>query len=130
MGLEQNMIYARSRGLLRHMPVRMSRHENDRNGDIPFTQTLSHVQPIDVRHLVVDHQAIDIVRVNGRQQRQGGTERANLETMGFEKKSQRLKHSRIVVQTADCVLRGISSSSKAGAFPLLIPSEAGSMILI
>jgi hypothetical protein len=57
-----------------------------------------------VGQFVIDYQAIDVVRVNGSQQRHGGAERTNPEPMGFEKKSQRLTHGRVVIENANFVL--------------------------
>lgn len=103
MRLEQNAVYAGSRGILCHMLIGIAGDKDNRCRDILLTEADRHIQSIHVGQLVIDHQAIDIVRVNGSQKRHGGAEGADLEAMGFEKKSQRLKHGRIVIENADFV---------------------------
>jgi len=103
MRLEENIVYASGGGFLRHMLVRIAGNENDRRHDILPAQTNRHIEAVHVRHLVIDHQAINIVRIDARQQCYGSAERAHREAVGFEKKLQRLKHVRIVVENTDFV---------------------------
>lgn len=106
MRLEENIVCARNGGFLHHMLVRIAGNENDRRHDIPPAQTHRHIKAIHIRHLVVDHQAINLVEIGARQQRYGSAERAHRESVCFEKKLQRLKHIRIVVENANSVFLG------------------------
>ena len=81
----------------RYTVIGIARNENNWRNDVAVTQSVYEIDPVHVRHLVVDHKAVCAIRSDRIQQRCPVPERFDVKSIRFEQKSQRTEDTRIVI---------------------------------
>jgi hypothetical protein len=84
MWLQQDVVHACDCGLCRDTFIGRAGYENDWRRDVEVTQTARKVDAVHVRHLVVDHKAVDLTRSYRLEQVRAVPERSNVKAVRFK----------------------------------------------